>query len=265
MIHRPASPGDPRLEPFRHVGDHGWLRERHLFVAEGRLVVQRLVDLGRYDIDAVMVTAPAFQALEGALTALDADVHVCDDATLAAVTGFQFHQGCLALARRPAQVPPDTLHGASTLLALEGVGNPDNIGGLFRIAAAFGVDGLLLDPTSGDPFYRKAIRTSMGAVLRMPFARLDDWPAALEPFRATGFSLVALTPDPAAEPIAQYAATLPAAARLVLLAGAEGDGLSRLVLSRADARVRIPVDPAVDSLNVTVAAAVALDRLVSRG
>lgn len=264
MIHRAVSPGDPRLEPFRHVGDHGWLRERQLFVAEGRLVVRRLVESGRFEVAAVLVTAPALAALEPALAAADADVLVCDEPTLAAITGFRFHQGCLALARRPSPVPPGTLYGASTLLALEGVGNPDNIGGLFRTAAAFGAGGLLLDGRCGDPFYRKAIRTSMGAVLRVPFARLADWPAGLEPFRAHGFSLVALTPDPAAAAISGFAASLAAGARLILLVGAEGEGLSPEVLSRADARVRIPIDPAVDSLNVTVAAGVALERLASR-
>jgi tRNA G18 (ribose-2'-O)-methylase SpoU len=281
MIHRAVSPGDPRLEPFRHVGDHGWLAGRNLFVAEGRLVVGRLLDPpadreraggghgpgdpGRFGIASVLVTAPALAALEGPLAGLDADVFVCDAATLAAVTGFSFHQGCLALARRPTPTSPGSLHGASTLLALEAVGNPDNIGGLFRTAAAFGAGGLLLDGTCGDPFYRKAIRTSMGAVLRLPFARLPDWPAGLEPFRARGFRLVALTPDPAAEPVRQFAAGLPADARVILLVGAEGSGLSRVVLSHADARVRIPIDAAVDSLNVTVAAAVALERLASRG
>jgi tRNA G18 (ribose-2'-O)-methylase SpoU len=264
MIHWIASPDHPRLEPFRHVGDHDWLRTQDLFVAEGRLVVGRLIDLDRIEITAILVNRAAHDALLERLAAVEASVYVCEEPTLTSLTGFKFHRGCLALARRPAPLPADWLFDASTVLALEGVGNPDNIGGLFRTAAAFGIDGVLLNGTSGDPFYRKAVRTSMGAVFTLPFVRLLDWPAALEPFRARGFRLVALTPDADAASIADFTADLRADARLILLVGSEGPGLSRAVMSLADARVRIPIGAAVDSLNVTVAAGIALERISSR-
>jgi tRNA G18 (ribose-2'-O)-methylase SpoU len=264
MIHWVAAPDDPRLAPYSHVGDSHWLRQQDLFVAEGRLVVQRLLELGHYDVASILVNRAAHDALLDTLARVESNVYVCDDPTLTRVTGFNFHRGCVALVRRPPPLPPGQLMAGRTLLALEGVGNPDNVGGLFRTAAAFGVDGLLLDGTAGDPFYRKAVRTSMGAVLRLPFTRLDDWPAGLDAFRARGFTVVALTPRPDACRLSGFAAALPAGTRLLVVVGAEGHGLTDATLGRADARVRIPLDHAIDSLNVVVAAGIALERLRSR-
>jgi tRNA G18 (ribose-2'-O)-methylase SpoU len=261
MIHWIASADDERLEPYRHVGDPEWLRQRDLFVAEGRLVVSRLLDLDRFTIASILVNRAAHDALLTQLSPVDAEIYVCDDATLVGITGFNFHRGCLALAVRPAPIRLDALMNASRLLALEGVGNPDNVGGLFRTAAAFGVDGVLLNATSGDPLYRKAIRTSMGAALKLPWVRSDEWLADLGRLRDRGFMVIALTPHESAIPLADLARELDPRRRLVLLAGAEGPGLLDDTLARADARVRIPIAPAVDSLNVVVAAGIALERL----
>jgi tRNA G18 (ribose-2'-O)-methylase SpoU len=150
---------------------------------------------------------------------------------------------------------------ARLLLAVEGVGNPDNVGGLFRVAAAFGVDGVLLDPSTGDPFYRKAVRTSMGAVLQVPFERLAPWPAALQTFREGRFTIVALTPRSGAQSLRALATN--ASSRIILMVGAEGLGLTDAALARADTLARIPITAAVDSLNVVVAAGVALAYLSS--
>ena len=144
---------------------------------------------------------------------------------------------------------------------MEGVANPDNVGGLFRIAEAFGGDCVLLDPSSGDPFYRKAIRTSVGAVMRLPFHRFETWPGALRTLRDEGVSVVALTPREDSIPLNDYASTARAVERLVVLVGSEGRGLSDAALEIAHARVRIPLAPDVDSLNVVVAASIALAAL----
>lgn len=244
---------DPALDPYRHVGDPAWLRQHDLFVAEGRLVVERLLDLPRYAVQSILLSRAAHDGLAARLTSVAVDVFVSSDPGLAAITGFNFHRGCLALARRPAPLPPSGLLDASRLLGIEGVGNPDNVGGLFRAAAAFGVDGVLLDGTAGDPLYRKAIRVSMGASLRLPFARVPDWPAGLRPFRDEGFTLVALTPRAGVPAVS----AMPAG-RALLLVGAEGSGLRDETLDGADVRLRIPIGEAVDSLNVVVAAAIAL-------
>jgi tRNA G18 (ribose-2'-O)-methylase SpoU len=262
VIHA-AGPGDPRLDSYRHVGDPAWLAERHL-VAEGRLVVERLLAATHYEVLSIVVTPAALHALSARVETARWDVYVCDRSVLADVTGFDFHRGCLALGRRPPRPPVADLLGARRLVAMEGVGNPDNVGGIFRTAAALGAGGVVLDPASGDPFYRKAIRTSMGATLSVPWVRLDPWPTGLDGFQRERFTLVALTTDAAALALEEFAAHLTDAGKLMLLLGGEGPGLSESVLQRADVRVRIPIDPAVDSLNVVVAAGIALERLRPR-
>ena len=249
------------LDAYRVVGDPAALQRAGLFVAEGRLVVERLLLDGRFRVQSVAVTPAAAAALAPVFAQRpDVPVIVCEPAALASITGFDFHRGCLALARRGVEtVPLVTLTGARRLLALEGVGNPDNVGGLFRTAFALGVDGVLLDRATADPLYRKAIRTSMGATLRVLFTRLDDWVEDLDTLRAQGFRVLALTPDPQA--IALPDARINADDRLVIVVGAEGPGLTRAALTRADLRVRIPIDPRADSLNVVVAAGIALSRL----
>ena len=263
MIHWIASPDDPRLEPYRHVGDPEWIRSVELFVAEGRLVVERLIDLDRYEIESILVNRAAHDALFERLSSVDTAVYVCDEMTLSTITGFNFHRGCLALVARPAATVPETFFTARRLLALEGVGNPDNVGGLFRTAAAFGVDGVLLNHTSGDPFYRKAIRTSMGAALKIPFLRVEEkrWLRTFDDYRGRGFTIAALTPSSSAETLADFAGRITPSDRLIVLVGAEGHGLNPDTLEHADARVRIPIDSTVDSLNVVVAAGIALERL----
>lgn len=251
-------PEDPRLRDYAHVGDPAWLAAHGLFVAEGRLVVKRLIDCGTFRIASVLLTPAALESFGGEIE-VDAPVFVTRPEHLQNVTGFNFHRGCLALAHRPPAGARPAFPGARRLLALEGVGNPDNVGGLFRVAAAFGVDGVLLDAASGDPFYRKAIRTSMGAVLTVPFARLERWPSALGAYRGRGWTIVALTPRPGAQPLAEFARV--ASGPLALMVGAEGPGLSPAALAEADVLVKIPIASGVDSLNVTVAAGIALSHL----
>jgi tRNA G18 (ribose-2'-O)-methylase SpoU len=158
------------------------------------------------------------------------------------------------LARRPLTEPDvEELCVARRLLVLEGVGNADNIGGIFRSALALGAGGVVVDQRCGDPLYRKAIRTSMAATLRVPFARAP-LARALPALRENGFHIVALTPSADAVDVRD----LRCATKVALLLGAEGEGLSAGTLGYADARARIPVDAAADSLNVAVAASIAL-------
>jgi tRNA G18 (ribose-2'-O)-methylase SpoU len=172
------------------------------------------------------------------------------------IAGFNIHRGCLALVKRPSTSTLDRIAAGplSRVLVLEGVNNPDNVGGLFRSAAAFGVDLVVLGPHTGDPLYRKAIRTSMAATLAVPFAHAPQWPGAIADLRVDGFSVIALTPALTAAPLEDVRP----AAKLALLVGSEGDGLTREALAASTLTARIPTTPAVDSLNVTIAASIAM-------
>ena len=250
---------DPRLAVYADVGDHERLRKRRLFVAEGRLVVRRLIEARRFEIDSIVVTPAALNGLRSLLDTGDWPVFVCDQRVIESLTGIDFHRGCLALARRPGEpIPLSRFRGVRRLLALEGIGNPDNLGGLFRVAATFGAGGVLLSPTCGDPYYRKAIRTSVGAVLRVPFAIVDRWPADLQRMRDDGFRIVAFTPHASATPLGEFAAAVEPDSRLIIMFGAEGPGLTPEAMRQADHTIRIPMAADVDSLNVTVAAGIAL-------
>jgi tRNA G18 (ribose-2'-O)-methylase SpoU len=263
MLLRIVSADDPRVADYRGVSEPDLVRRRGLFVAEGRLVVQRLLRDRRSRVQSVLVSPAAHDALAADLAALDerTPVFLAETHEIAAIAGFHIHRGCLALAERP--VGPSLgglLARAATLVILEHVTDADNVGGVFRNAAAFGVDGVVLSPTCCDPLYRKAIRTSMGAVLRTPFLRLDDWPEDLQQIRRVGFVIAALTPDETAITLSAFASQV-RPAKLALLIGTEGAGLSAAVLDASDVRVRIPIDPAVDSLNLAVATGIALARL----
>jgi tRNA G18 (ribose-2'-O)-methylase SpoU len=259
--------GDPRVAAFRAVRDGDLLRSRGLFVAEGRHVVRRVVEDGRYRVESVLVNEAALRELEPAMAALDPDVPimVCAAESFEDIAGYDVHRGCLALVHRPPSASVGEVAHASTLLVvLEGVSNADNVGGVFRNAAAFGADGVLLSPTCCDPLYRKAIRTSMAATLRVPFARADNWPGALSSVKAAGFTVIALTPRQPSETLAAFTSR-PRPARIALLLGTEGDGLTPEAEGAADHRVRIPIAGGIDSLNLAVATGIALHSLKTGG
>jgi tRNA G18 (ribose-2'-O)-methylase SpoU len=252
---------DPRLAHYRHIGNPSYLREHGLFVAEGRLVVRRLLSDRRWRTESVLVTRAAFDSLMGSIEPAESaepaePVFIVEQSTLNTLVGFNIHRGCLALAARPPErwLTNSEVAGASRVLVLEGVNNPDNVGGIFRSAAAFGIELVVLGPSCGDPLYRKAIRTSMASTLTVPFAFAEDWPSAIHLLRAVGLTVIALTPDHRATPLASIGQP----ARAALLVGAEGEGLSAAALEAAEVRARIPMTDQVDSLNVTTAASIAM-------
>jgi tRNA G18 (ribose-2'-O)-methylase SpoU len=258
MIRFLSSADDEALAPYRMTGDPAALERAGLFVAEGRLIAGRLLDDRQLRVHSVLVTPPAAAALADTFALRpDVEVLVCEPAVLRAITGFDFHRGCLALGYRDGcGIPERGLHAFARILALEGIANPDNVGGLFRAALALGADAILLDAATADPLYRKAVRTSMGAALRVPYARATDWPAGLDRFRADGFHTIALTPR--ADAIALSDVRIPPPGRMVIVVGSEGAGLAPATFDRVDSIVRIPQEPGADSLNVVVAAAIAL-------
>ncbi len=267
------SEDDERLADYRNVPDPQLVKERGIFIAEGRLVVRRLLEESALAARSVMVTEAALAGIAEALARRpELPVYLVPQAVMNLVTGFNIHRGCLAIGERRAPIPWTRLvAGARTVLVLERIGNADNVGGIFRNAIAFGVDAVLLGPACADPLYRKAIRTSMGATLLVPFARVDPWPDALRQLRELGFSTIALTPASDAISLRDLVTTLagrraaggvggPAA----IVVGHEGEGLTTEAMEACDHRARIPMS-GFDSLNVASAAAIALYELKRAG
>jgi tRNA G18 (ribose-2'-O)-methylase SpoU len=254
-------PGDPRLDDFRDLSDADVRPDRRgVVIAEGVNVVARLAG-SPYPIRAlagVPARLAALAELAPELARADVPAYAMDKWTLSDVVGFRVTRGVLAAADRcPPPALDQLLATAARLVVAESLNDFENLGALFRNAAAFGVDGVLLDPYCADPLYRRSVRVSMGHVLRVPFATLPgEWPDSLAMLQDRGISLLALTPR-GARPLR----ALMAPPRWAVLLGAEGPGLTEATLSRADERVRIPMAPGVDSLNVATAAAVALAHL----
>lgn len=259
------SSDDDRLFEFRNVPDPQLLRHRGLFVAEGRLVVTRLLASG-LETRALLVTEAALASLESLLTDRTFPVYVVPHAVMNGVTGFDFHRGCLAIGvRPPAHDWREVVAGrrdqqTSPLVVLERIGNVDNIGSIFRSAAAFGVGGVLLQEDCADPLYRKAIRTSMAASLTMPYAMVP-WPDGLRELRECGWATVAMTPAADAPVLRDVAATL-RGQQVAIVLGHEGDGLTQSALAACTHRARIAMANQVDSVNVATAAAIALYEIV---
>lgn len=253
-------PGDPRLADYVQLPDPAArrrLEREELFVAEGVTAIRRLLSSG-HRIRSVLVTPQALARFAGALDMVDAPVYVAPKAVLAATVGFDLHRGAVAAAdRRPLPSVTDVAAGARALGVLEGLNDPENLGAVARSARAFGIDGLVLDPQCIDPYYRRTVRVSMGEVLHLPVARAADWPGDLDVLHAAGFETWALTP--ADDAVDLWSLAIPP--RVAVLLGAEGPGLSDAAMAAATRRVRIPITPGVDSLNVGHAAAVAFAQL----
>lgn len=246
---------DDRLRDYRDLRDRHMDESSGRFIAESELVVRKLLatDLA---ITSLLLTAPRLAALESALAAMATapPVFVVPQSVMDGIAGFHVHRGCLAIVERPrtTQLPPDA---ALVVVAVDLV-DVDNLGALARNAAAFGADALLLSPRCADPFYRKAVRTSAGAVLSLPIVRAKDWPDELLALRDRGFSLTGAVLDDRAVSLASFNPP----SKVAILFGSEGPGLDETTRRLCDSLVTIPMAPAptVDSLNVATAGAVVL-------
>ena len=254
-----TDPEDPRLGDYLALTDVALRRAREpeegLFVAEGEKVVRRALAAG-YPMRSLLLEDKWVEALADVIEAASAPVYVASRDLLEQVTGYLVHRGALAAMHR-LPLPPVSalLAGARRAVVLEDLVDHTNVGSVFRSAAALGVDAVLLTPRCADPLYRRSVKVSMGAVFSVPYARLGGWPEGLEELRGAGLRLLALTPAPDA--VALRGLDLAALGRCALLLGSEGPGLSEPALAAADLRVRIPMSPGVDSLNVAAAAAIA--------
>jgi tRNA G18 (ribose-2'-O)-methylase SpoU len=257
-------PRDPRIAPFVGLRDRELARrvaagERGVFIAEGDVVAKRALRAG-YEPLAVLVDAARSDPLPLGIDA-GVPVYAAAPPVLRRITGLGVHRGLLAcFERRPPRPAGEVLDAARRVVVLERVSNPTNLGVILRSAAGLGMDAALLDPTCSDPLYRRTARVAMGEGYGFPWAWIPRLPRGLDVLRALGFRLVALTPDDGAVPLDELAldgADDRREARVALLFGAEGPGLSPGTLAAADVRAGIPMRGGVDSLNVGVAAGIA--------
>jgi tRNA G18 (ribose-2'-O)-methylase SpoU len=258
-----SSLADDRLDDYRDLRDVTLRKsleaEHGLFIAEGEKVIRRALAAG-YRPRSMLMAPRWVSSLADVLDDVDAPVYVADEALVESVSGFHVHRGALAsFERRPLLSVHDVLDRARRVVVLEDVNDHTNVGAIFRNAAAFGMDAVLLSPRCADPLYRRSIKVSMGAVFSMRWTRIEDWAGGPALLRSMGFQVLALTP--AADAVDFDSVSLEE--RVALLMGAEGHGLSPRWLEAADERVHIPITGDVDSLNVAATSAVAC-HLVSR-
>jgi tRNA G18 (ribose-2'-O)-methylase SpoU len=258
-VERVAALDDPRLDDYRDVRDDRLRARGNAFAVESREVVRRCLRERRYHLRSVLLTELALDGLRDVLDDTTA-VYVGEQALIRDVVGFNFHRGCMGIAERgtPLALPDVLVRSPRTLVVCERLSNPDNVGGVFRNAMAFGVDAVVLSPGSADPLSRKVVRVSIGGSVRVPFVETHDWPGSLDALRAAGLTIVALTTRDGAD-----LATIGRPARLALLVGSEGHGLTDAALAHADVRATIPMAAGVDSLNASVACGIALHRIAS--
>jgi tRNA G18 (ribose-2'-O)-methylase SpoU len=268
---RVADPADERLGDYAALTD-AELRKRYehragVLIAEGPNVVRELVR-SPYPVRSLLLAEERVAAMRDVLDHLethdpDVPVYVVSRQLLVAVVRFPLHQGVLACGGRlPPRLPEEVVADARRVVVLEGLNDHENLGTLFRTIRALGGDGVLLGPGCADPLYRRTVRVSMGHVLQVPFGRVADTPAAFDLLHDAGFTTVALTPDPTATDVRDLEVAVDA--RVALLLGAEGPGLTDAALDGAHVRARIAMTAGVDSLNVAAAGAIALHAVAPR-
>ncbi|WP_295813770.1 RNA methyltransferase [uncultured Nitratireductor sp.] len=261
---RIESADDPRIVAYRNIRERDLVGRQGRFVAEGRVVLNVLFSTSRLTAESVFLRENRFAGL-GDLIARIPDsvpVYTASAEVMDQIAGFEIHRGILAIGRKSdigGEALLDTLPERALVVALSGISNHDNVGSIFRNAASFGAHAVLLTEDCCDPLYRKAIRVSVGATLKVPFARFGDTEALAAALQARGFSLLALSPRGEID-IAEVERTQ----RDALLLGSEGHGLSHDDMTRLPtARIAMAAD--FDSLNVAAASAIALHRLWRKG
>lgn len=261
MIVPISDPADPRIADYLNVRERDLKGRAGLFMAEGEVVLRLLLARPEHRLASLLISEKSHRRLADALPALPAEtpVYVAGQGVMDEVAGFPIHRGALAL----GEVPPPrdsvallaSLRPSAVVVGLLGLTNHDNVGGIFRNAAAFGADAVLLDEATCDPLYRKAIRVSVGASLIVPHARVPDAQVMLRILAQAGFETLALSPSGSVE-----LSGLARRGRVAALFGTEGPGLPDDVMVRAST-VRISMAPGFDSLNVATTSGIVLHHL----
>ena len=256
-------PSDPRIAAYRDIRDRDLVGRDGLFVAEGKVVLTMLLASKTYRPLSLLIAEPRLAGLSEVLANVPGDVPVfaASQAIMDGIAGFPMHRGILAIGRRLATPSAgELLNGLAeraVVVVLSAIANHDNMGGIFRNAAAFGVGAILLDADCCDPLYRKAIRVSVGAALLVPFTKVPREVDTIDLLERHGFEAIALTPS-GAEPLADLRPGL----RTAVFLGAEGPGLAPGLIARTRS-VRIPMDSNFDSLNVATTSGIVLHHLAT--
>ena len=255
---------DSRLADFAHLTDVALKKstgsEHGLYIAESLLVLRRAIAAGHRPRSVLALGSSVDEAIE-ATREFDIPIFSGPPELLEELTGYLLHRGLIASMHRPALPDAaDLLKDARRVVVLENVADPTNVGAIFRSVAAIGADAVLVTPRCSDPFYRRAIRVSMGTVLQVPWTRVGDWASTRELLAGSGFHVAALALSEDAVDLKTFAASAPE--RVALVLGAEGEGLTTEAIQAADTIVRIPMAHGIDSLNVAATAAVAMYALV---
>ena len=256
-------PSDPRISVFRAVRERDVAGRQGGFIAEGEVVLRALARSRLHGAASILIARKRVEGLAEILAQFpdDVPIYAAEQGVMDAIAGFAIHRGILAFGRRAPEASAaslvEGLGGSGVVLALFGISNHDNIGGVFRNAAAFGARAVLLDGACCDPLYRKAIRVSVGAALEVPFGWLEAGEDPIELLARSGFEALALSPAGEIR-----LSDLVAPARAAVLLGAEGAGLSSEILTRART-VRLPMAGAFDSLNVATTSGIVLHHLMA--
>lgn len=251
-------PLDPRVAAYLDIRERDLAGRQGRFVAEGKVVLDMLLSTGRFTAESVLVLENRLPGLGEILrkAPVDLPVYVTAGEIMNRIAGFHMHRGILAIGRKGAAQPAEALLGAlparALMVVLVGIANHDNMGSVFRNAAAFGADAVFLDATCCDPLYRKAIRVSVGAALKVPFASFTDTVGFAATLDRQGFDQFALSPRGQTD-----IRDAKGAERLALYLGTEGEDLPESLLGRLRT-VRIDMAEGFDSLNVAAASAIAL-------
>ncbi len=247
---------DPRLDVYRHLKQTNHTRWQQIFIAEGEKLVERLLD-SRFETLSILAAESHVERLISRVPA-EVPIYVLAAGQLDELIGFNFHRGVLACGRRPANPPMESLWSSLedplTLVLCPDIKDPENLGTILRICAAFGVHGIIVGSDGTDPYSRRVLRVSMGTVFRLPLIQTDDWPGTLATLKAARIETAATVLSPAAEQL--ISARRPP--RFALALGCEGHGLTEEFVAQCDRQLTIKMADGVDSLNVAIAAGIFL-------
>ena len=255
------------LADYRDLTDSALRRvsepEEGLYIAESLTILARALEVG-HQPRSVLTSEKWLPQLENLVNSYPSlstvPVIVGEDSELEALTGFHLHRGTLASMNRPAL--PSLSHitaGARRIVVLEDIVDHTNVGALFRSVAGMGANAVVVSERCADPLYRRSVRVSMGTVLQVPWTRSGDLVDLANTLRAHGWLVAGLALTEDAVDFDQWVRTPPA--KVAMMLGSEGPGLTPRALSACDVVVKIPLGHGVDSLNVAASGAVALHAL----